>query len=80
MKKSIIFILSVVLALGLVSCKKEKCRYYNDIMTYYDQAEEAWIQRYQQGYMDSIDLNNQLYKIERERANVQKQHKDCVTK
>jgi outer membrane protein TolC len=47
-------------------------------MNYYDQSEEAWTQLFQQGSIDSVDLHNQLYKIERERANLRKQNKDCV--
>lgn len=78
MKKLIIFIAAFMLTVGLSSCKKEKCQYYNDIMTYYEQSEEAWQLRYEQGSIDTAQLNSQLYKINMERANLQKQYKDCV--
>ena len=68
----------VLMVLGLISCKKEKCSYYNDIMNYYDQSVEAWTQSYEQGQIDSTDLHNQLYKIQRESEALQKQYKDCV--
>ena len=80
MKKTIIFIAAFLLVVGLISCKKEKCQYYNDIMTYYDQSEEAWQLRYEQGSIDTAQLHSQLYKINMERANLQKQYKDCVEK
>ena len=76
-KTSILIVLAVLFALA-VSCKKEKCQFYNDIMTYYDQSEEAWNLSYEQGSIDSIILHDQLYKITRERAELQKQYKDCV--
>ena len=41
--KMVAFGVVVFMFLGLISCKKEKCSYYNDIMHYYDQSEEAWI-------------------------------------
>ena len=66
----------MLMVLGLISCKK--CSYYNDIMNYYDQSEIAWNQSYEQGKIDSVDLYNQLYKIQRECASLQKQYKDCV--
>ena len=78
MKKPILFIVTLLLIVGLLSCKKEKCSYYNDIMNYYDQSEEAWTYSYEQGKIDSVDLHNQLYKIQRERASLQKQYKKCV--
>jgi len=78
MKKPILFIVTLLLIVGFLSCKKEKCSYYNDIMKYYDQSEEAWTNSYEQGKIDSVDLDNQLYKIQRERASLQKQYKDCV--
>ena len=80
MKKTIIFIAAFLLVVGLISCKKEKCQYYNDIMTYYDQSEEAWQLRYEQGSIDTAQLHSQLYKINMERATLQKQYKDCVEK
>ena len=81
MKKLIIFFaVFFMLIIGLNSCKKEKCQYYNDIMTYYEQSEEAWQLRYEQGSIDTAQLNSQLYKINMERANLQKQYKDCVEK
>lgn len=67
-----------LMVLGLISCKKEKCSYYNDIMNYYDQSVEAWTQSYEQGQIDSTDFHNQLYKIQRESEALQKQYKDCV--
>lgn len=70
--------LVALVVMGLISCKKEKCSYYNDIMKYYDQSVEAWTQSYEQGQIDSTDLHNQLYKIQREREALQKQYKDCV--
>ena len=76
--KMVAFGMVVFMFLGLISCKKEKCSYYNDIMHYYDQSEEAWIYSYEEGKIDSVDLANQLYKIQRERASLQKQYKDCV--
>ena len=78
MKKPILFIVTLLLIVGLLSCKKEKCSYYNDIMNYYDQSEEAWTQSYEQGQIDSTDLHNQLYKIQRECEALKKQYKDCV--
>ena len=80
MKKTSILIVLALLLLGAVSCKKEKCGYYNDIMTYYDQSEEAWKLRYEQQdtSFNETDLQNQLYKIQRERENLQKQYPDCV--
>ena len=78
MKKPILFIVTLLLIVGLLSCKKEKCSYYNDIMNYYDQSEETWTNSYEQGKIDSVDLHNQLYKIQRERESLQKQYKDCV--
>lgn len=68
----------LLMVLGLISCKKEKCSYYNDIMNYYDQSVEAWTQSYEQGQIDSTDFHNQLYKIQRESEALQKQYKDCV--
>ena len=68
----------VFMVLGLISCKKEKCSYYNDIMNYYDQSVDAWTQSYEQGQIDSTGLHNQLYKIQREREALKKQYKDCV--
>jgi len=47
-------------------------------MTYYEQSEEAWNLRFEQGGIDSTQLENQLYKINRERANLDKQYKYCV--
>jgi hypothetical protein len=70
--------LVALMVLGLISCKKEKCSYYNDIMKYYDQSEETWYHSFELGEIDSVDLDNQLYKIQRERAALQKQNKDCV--
>ncbi|MBO2526388.1 MAG: hypothetical protein IKP54_09615 [Bacteroidales bacterium] len=78
MKKLTIIVASVLIVAGLMSCKKEKCQYYNDIMTYYEQSEEAWNLRFEQGGIDSTQLENQLYKINRERANLDKQYKYCV--
>lgn len=78
MKKPILFILTLLLIVGFLSCKKEKCSYYNDIMKYYDQSEEAWTHNYEIGKIDSTDLQNQLYKIERERGDLQRLYKDCV--
>ena len=78
MKKKNILIILAVLLLGVISCKKEKCQYYKDIMTYYDQSEEAWTLRYEQGSIDSTDLHNQLYKNQREREGLQRQYPDCV--
>ena len=49
-------------------------------MTYYEQSEEAWQLRYEQGSIDTAQLNSQLYKINMERVNLQKQYKDCVEK
>lgn len=80
MKKTIIFLISVLLVVGLFSCKKERCQYYNDIMKYYDQSEVAWNLRCEQGSIDTAQLHSQLYKINMERANLQKQYKDCVEK
>ena len=76
--KAVALSMVALMVLGLISCKKEKCSYYNDIMSYYDQSEIAWNQNYEQGKIDSVDLQNQLYKIQRERASLQKQYKDCV--
>lgn len=79
MKKLIIFFVSVMLVAGMMSCKKEKCKYYNDIMTYYDQSEKAWNLHYEQdtSFIET-DLQNQLYKIQRERENLKRQYPDCV--
>lgn len=78
MKKPILFILTLLLIVGFLSCKKEKCSYYNDIMKYYDQSEEAWTHSLEIGKIDSTDLQNQLNKIERERGDLQRLYKDCV--
>ena len=76
--KAVALSMVVFMVLGLISCKKEKCSYYNDIMNYYDQSVEAWTQSYEQGQIDSTDFHNQLYKIQRESEALQKQYKDCV--
>lgn len=78
MKKTFLLLASIVMILAVVSCKKEKCSYYNDIMTYYDQSVETWTQQCQQGVISDTALQYQLNKIERERAGLQKQYKDCV--
>lgn len=78
MKKASVPIVLAVLFIIAVSCKKEKCQYYNDIMQYYDQSEAAWSLRYEQGGIDSMMLHDQLYKIGRERADLTRQYKDCV--
>lgn len=67
-----------LLVLGLLSCKKEKCRYYNDINNYFDQSVETWTQQYQQGIINDTVLQKQLDKIESERASLRKQYKNCV--
>jgi len=79
MKKTIIFFAVFMLVVGLNSCKKEKCQYYNDIMSYYEQSEQAWQLRFDQGGIDTAQLHSQLYKINMEQANLQKQYKDCIT-
>ena len=78
MKKIFILLVSVSLVVAAISCKKEKCRYYNDIMKYYNQSEVAWNQSYEQGKIDSVELHDQLYKIQREREALDRQYKDCV--
>ncbi|MBP5663699.1 MAG: hypothetical protein J6X16_05460 [Bacteroidales bacterium] len=76
--KAVAFGLVALMVMGLISCKREKCSYYKDIMKYYDQSEEAWTNSYEQGKIDSVDLDNQLYKIQREREALKKQYKECV--
>lgn len=78
MKKTFLFFAIAFMLLVFYSCRKEKCGYYWDISDYYDSSEAAWILRYEQGYIDSVDLQNQLYKINRERETLKKQNKDCV--
>ena len=78
MKKTIILLILTVCLLGMISCRKEKCQYYWDIRNYYDKSEETWIHSYEHGDIDSVDLHNQLYKINREREALQKQYKDCI--
>ena len=78
MKKTILPLVCAALMLLVFSCKKEKCSYYNDINDYYDLSVQTWTQQYEQGIIDSVDWHNQMYKIERERATLQKQNKDCV--
>ena len=80
MKKNLLLLILAVCLLGMISCRKEKCQYYWAISDYYDQSEAAWNQRYEQGAIDSVDLHNQLYKINREREALKKQYKDCVDK
>lgn len=78
MKKIFILLAAVSLVVAVISCKKEKCQYYNDIMKYYDQSEEAWNLSCEQGKIDTVELHDQLYKIQREREALDRQYKDCV--
>ena len=78
MRKFIICFVSLLLVIAFISCKKEKCRYYNDIMNYYDQSEETWTTQYQQGIIDSTDYSNHIYSIQQQRLKLQQQNKKCV--
>ncbi len=78
MKRIILLLICAALMMLVFSCQKEKCQYFNDINDYYDLSVQTWTHQYQQGLIDSVDLNNQMYKIERERATLQKQYKNCV--
>lgn len=79
MKKIIVLFLVVLTVVGLYSCKKSKCKFYDDKISYYQKSLDSWSDEQVSQRITDTTYFYQLSKIDGELKALIHQNSECDT-